>query len=68
MHFEQTIHSAFKFATNSDSIGDEVGVLEDVPGLLSSDSDASTSAPASNLSSIEITDSDEGPDVSLAAQ
>ncbi len=68
MHFEQTIHSAFDVATNWDSIGDEVDVFDDLPGLLSSDSDASTSAPVSNLSSIEISDSDEGGEASLAAQ
>ena len=68
MHFEQTIHSAFDVAMSSDSIGVEVDVFDNLPGLLSSDSDASTSASVSSLSSIEISDSDEGGEVSLAAQ
>ena len=68
MHFQQTIHSAFDVAMSSDSIGVAGDVFNNLPGLLSSDSDASTSASVSSLSSIEISDSDEGGEVSLAAQ
>ena len=68
MHFQLFVHFAFDVAMSSNFIGGEGDVFNNLPVLLSSDSDASTSASVSSLSSIKISDSDEGGEASLAAQ
>ena len=68
MHCQLFVDFAFHVAMSSNSVGGEGDVFNNLPVLLSSDSDASTSASVSSLSSIEISDSDEGGEVSLAAQ
>ncbi len=68
MHCQLFVDFAFNVAMGSNSVGGEGEVFNNLPVLLSSDSGASTSTSVSSLSSIAISDSDEGGEASLAEQ